>query len=328
MWSIARRLALRGHVLAIVTSASTIAALAQSPVQSIDEVLENISTVIRRGKVGYATVWDGNKFVQCRRTADRQMRCEAAGTTMQPSLARILTVERRGRLEALGWTLDPTFGNYARTFSAETPTRRMAADILQALVDSYDVNVDEIELSTRWVADVPCPPRAGYSQNLAGSVGDAPGVLAYAVTTCQFTPDVSPDKASTDQSLDQLRASYGARIKAELQRLRLNRDRPVWVVFDVGIGYVQCAPETPKLTLYCEAQSEESWAALSAVITPERRSILRSAGYADPGRAPNYSKSYPMSSQDEVATADQILTILHSVYGYVGRIPLETRTER
>jgi hypothetical protein len=37
-------------------------------------------TLLRPGQDGLATVWDGNKYVQCRLMADRTLRCEAAGT--------------------------------------------------------------------------------------------------------------------------------------------------------------------------------------------------------------------------------------------------------
>ena len=42
-------------------------------------VLENITNLNRPGQDGYATVWDGNKYVQCKRLSDRNLRCEAAG---------------------------------------------------------------------------------------------------------------------------------------------------------------------------------------------------------------------------------------------------------
>jgi hypothetical protein len=62
--------------------------------------------------------------------------------------------------------------------------------------------------------------------------------------------------------------------------------RRVFVVFDVGLGYVQCEPQTEPNGLYCEAQSTDSWPALAAVLTPERIARLHAASYADPGRGP------------------------------------------
>ena len=78
--------------------------------------LENIMNLDRPGQDGFATIWDGNKYVQCGRMFDRSLRCEAAGTLMQPSLGNVLTPERVGRLAALGWRLDSRFGNYVRDF--------------------------------------------------------------------------------------------------------------------------------------------------------------------------------------------------------------------
>jgi hypothetical protein len=37
----------------------------------------------------------------------------------------------------------------------------------------------------------------------------------------------------------------------------------VFASFNAGIGYIQCMPEDPEPAMYCEAQSEESWPALS-----------------------------------------------------------------
>ncbi len=83
--------------------------LSQTAGIQVDEALQNITTLVRPGRIGYATVWDGNKYIQCRRTPERALRCEAAGTSMQPSLRSVLTGDRSTRLTALGWTLDPQF---------------------------------------------------------------------------------------------------------------------------------------------------------------------------------------------------------------------------
>jgi hypothetical protein len=45
---------------------------------------------------------------------------------------------------------------------------------------------------------------------------------------------------------------------------------------------------------------------------------LHAAGFADPGRAPNYSKTYPLDTTRDSAIADELLTLLHDVYGYNG----------
>src|SRR5437588_4378491 len=100
----------------------------------VEAALANITTLQRPGQDGLATVWDGNKYVQCRRRLDQALRCEAAGTLMQPSLGHVLMPERVVRLEALGWQLDPSFGNYAQTFPADLSAKETAARILLVLV--------------------------------------------------------------------------------------------------------------------------------------------------------------------------------------------------
>ncbi|MFL9824924.1 hypothetical protein [Rhodoplanes sp. SY1] len=280
---------------------------------------------MRPGRVGYATIWDGNAFVQCRRLPGREMRCEAAGATLQPSLSRVLTPERLARLATLGFVVDPSFGNPVRVFPAEIPTSRIAAHVLQVLTEVYDAKPARIELSTRWVADLPCPPRAGFSQNLAGSVNDAPAMRTTAIRACAFKPDAeTPQVVSSAEGLFDL---YGVTVAAEVQRLRLNSTQNVYVVFSAGIGYVQCGPETQPTAIYCEAQSAESWPALAAILTPSRIERLHKAGYADPGRAPNYSRSYPVDAFTDTAIAREILGILFDVYGYTGTTRLKITTE-
>jgi hypothetical protein len=170
---------------------------------------------------------------------------------------------------------------------------------------------------------MPCPPRNGPSQNLAGMVNDAKAMLATALITCTYTPPPQPQKADTT---DALLALYGPTVTAEIQRLRINANDRVHVVFDSAIGYIQCMPEIPPVALYCEAESAESWAALSAVLKPDRVARLIAAGYAEPGRAPNYSKSYPLALTD-AAIASEILTLLHDVYDYSGATKLKIVTE-
>ncbi|GGD07696.1 TY-Chap domain-containing protein [Aureimonas glaciei] len=286
--------------------------------------LENITRRIRPGQIGYATLWDGNFYVQCRRLADRKFGCEAAGPAMQPSLARVLTEERRGRMASSGWVVDPRFGNYVRTFAAETPVSVLAADLLAVIARSYGGDLSRIETETEWIADTPCPPRNGYSQNLAGRVSDAPSMRATAVHDCFFTPEPPAPEA---RSAGELSALYGAEVAAEIQRLRVNSARRVYAVFSAGIGYVQCMPESPE-ALYCEAQSAESWPALSALLTPERVALLHQAGFEDPGYAPNYARRYRFDEFDDGALAAIILTLLHDVYGYTGAEALEISTEQ
>jgi hypothetical protein len=282
----------------------------------IDDALQNITTLVRPGKIGYATHWDGNIFVQCRRWPDRTMRCEAAGASMQPSMRSVLNGERLNRLAQLGWVLEPNFGNYAQAFPADTSTARIAEIVQQTLSQAYGANISALELSTTWIDDVACPPRAGFSQNLAGSVNDAPSMQATAVHACSYKPQSKTPQ--TANSAAELIAIYGVRTTAEIQRLRINAAREVFAIFDAGIGYIQCMPETPPPALYCEAQSAESWPALAAIVTPDRVEKLHKAGYADPGRAPNYWKLYSFDKATDTVIASEILTILHEVYGYTG----------
>jgi hypothetical protein len=298
---------------------------AQTAAPRIEEALQNITTLVRAGRVGYATFWDGNKYVQCRRVPERALRCEAAGTSMQPSLRNVLAGDRLNRLAALGWLLDPSFGNYVQTFPADMPTARIADHILRTLTEVYDANTADLEIQTTWIADVPCPPRNGPTQNLAGIVNDAPSMRPTSVRTCSYKP--TPETVQTAGSAAELIAIYAPMVTAEIQRLRINVARRVHVIFDAGIGYVQCTPETPSPLVYCEAQSAESWAALATVLTSERVSRLRSVGYADPGRAPNYWKSYPLDKYSNAAIASEILTILYDVYGYAGATKLKILTE-
>ncbi len=86
-------------------------------------------------------------------------------------------------------------------------------------------------------------------------------------------------------------------------------------------------PETSSPALDCEAQSAESWAALATILTPDRVSRLHNAGYADPGRAPNYWKSYPFDKFSDTAIASELLKILYDVYGYAGATKLKILTE-
>lgn len=312
-------------LIAVAVTANAGRAAAPAPAARIDEALQNITTLVRSGKVGYATFWDGNKYVQCRRQSDRTMRCEAAGAAMQPSLRNVLTGERLNRLVTLGWALDARFGNYAQVFPANLASARIADRILQTLTEAYDADLANLEIQTSWVADVPCPPRNGPTQNLAGIVNDAPQMRATAVTTCSYVAVMeTPQKVGSAADLASI---YSQTVAAEIQRLRINANRNVFAIFDVGIGYVQCRPHAQPPSLYCEAQSAESWPALASVLTPERVARLHKAGYVDPGRAPNYWKNYAFDKQSDVEIANEILTILYDVYGYAGATKLDIKTK-
>ena len=312
-------------VAAIELLRATGPGIAQTASSRIDEALQNITTLVRPGRVGYATFWDGNKYIQCRRLPEREFRCEAAGTSMQSSLKNVLTGDRVNRLAALGWALDPSFGNYVQTFPADGPTAPIAVHILQTLTEVYAADAPGLEVQTSWIADTPCPPRNGPSQNLAGLVNDAPSMRKTGLRACAYKPDSETPQLANSSA--ELIALYAATTTAENQRLRINAGRQVYVGFNAGIGYVQCMPETPPTVIYCETQSEESWPAQATILTPERLSRLRNAGYADPGRAPNYWKSYPLDKFSDAAIANELLTILHEVYGYTGATKLKILME-
>ncbi|HMK88540.1 MAG TPA: hypothetical protein VK446_02750 [Methylocystis sp.] len=120
----------------------------------------------------------------------------------------------------------------------------------------------------------------------------------------------------------------GPHITLQIQRLRVNTRRRVFFTLDSGAGYLQCAPEDPPPGLYCEAQSPESWRVLAAVLTPERLAKLHAAGFADPGRSPNFSKTYPFEKFSDEMIAQELLTLLFEVYAYDGRDKLEIGSEK
>jgi hypothetical protein len=313
-------------VLATLLSAGSIAA--QASQVRVEEALANILALHRPDHDGLATVWDGNKYVQCRLMPDRSLRCEAAGSLMQPSLARVLSPERIARLTALGWHLDTSFGNYVQIFPAGSPVKEVAEQTLQALKEGYGADLAGLEIRSDWIRSEPCPPRNGPSQNLAGMINDAPTMATTAVHDCAYRPPADAGPTSPLSKADLIK-TYRMRVAGEIQRLRVNIDRPefLYFVLDTGGGYIQCGTEPPR-AVYCEAQSAESWTGLSRVLTKERVARLNAAGYAEPGRAPNYWKSYRLDALSDAAIAEELLTLLHEVYGYDGMPRLVFITEK
>jgi hypothetical protein len=303
-------------IAAVTFAFASGAASAETTESKVVAAIETIKVLERPGRDTLATVWDGDKYIQCRHMSDQTLRCEAAGSKMQVSLSHVLTPDHVGRLATMGWMLDPHFGNYVQIFKSDVP--------------AYEADVPKLEIETTSIESEPCPPRNGPSQNLAGLISDAPSMADVSIHACAYTPDAdSPAHAlppgSTAADLIKL---YGPKVSAEVRRLRVNMHRAqVFVVFDVGVGYVQCQPDTDPDAFYCEAQSAESWPALAAVLTPERIARLHVLGFADPGRAPNYSKTYPADKFDDQAVASEVLTLLHDVYGYYGASKLKVKTE-
>jgi hypothetical protein len=313
--------------IALASIVLPVFAAADPPLASqsrIEAALKNMIALDRPGEIGLATFFEGNKYVQCRQMADHKLRCESGGARMQPSLAHVLTPEKIERLAAGGWAFDDSFGNYAQVFAAEAPPSEIAAKILRALAEGYDADLTQLEAKTDWIAGEPCPARVGPSQNLAGSINDAPALARTAIYACAYAaPHADAIHAASD-----LVDIYGKRVTGEIQHLHINIDRDIYVIFQASIGYVQCAPMNPPPAIYCEAQSADSWPALTAVLTPERVARLHAAGYVDPGHAPNYSRSYPLDKFDEGAVARELLTILYDVYGYSGEPKLRIITEK
>jgi hypothetical protein len=300
----------------------------QASQSRVEAALTNIMTLHRPGQDGLATIWDGNKYVQCRWMPERVLRCEAAGVLMQPSLGRVLGPERVARLAALGWHLDPSFGNHVQTFPGGLPVSQVADRILQALKEAYDADLANLDVQSDWIRSSQCPPRNGPSQNLAGMINDSPAMAATAVRGCAYKPSPDHEPVSLARTAADLITIYGARVSGEIQRLKVNIDRRVFVVLDTGGGYVQCGPQPLPQAIYCEAQSAESWPVLARILTPDRVARLHAAGFADPGRGPNYWKTYPAGAFSDTAIADELLTILHDVYGYSGSPKLEFKSEK
>ena len=149
------------------------------------------------------------------------------------------------------------------------------------------------------------------------------GVMMYFLL---FRPQQQRTKLPV-RSVAELIDFYGVQVTGEIQRLRVNTERRVFVAFETGIGYVQCQPQTSPPSIYCEAQSAENWEALAGVLTPERVARLHTIGFADPGRGPNYWKKYPQDQVNDPTIAHELLAVLHDVYGYTGMPKLKVVTE-
>ena len=105
---------------ALVSSSGT--AFAASPQTSqthVEAALENITNLNRPGQDGYATVWDGNKYVQCTHLSDRSLRCESAGSA-HAALSRTCAHARSHR-SARGSRV--AFGSELRQLCADFSSR-------------------------------------------------------------------------------------------------------------------------------------------------------------------------------------------------------------
>jgi hypothetical protein len=294
----------------------------------VTEALYNIHNLKRPGQQGYATVWDGDKYVQCHFLPNQSLACEAAGVMMQSSMGRVLTAEKRLRLTLMGWRLDPSFGNYIQIFPPSLSVDQVSDLVLSTLSQAYDADLMQLEVQTRWVAHEACPPRHGPSQNLAGMVDDDPIMASTAVYACAYTPAPNAISPASKKTASDLIAIYSSRLTQEIQRLRINSARRVFLIIQTDGGYIQCEPQREPNAIYCEAESAESWPLLARLLTPDRIERLHAAGFTDPGRAPNYWKIYPIEHYTDEAIAKEALSLLNEVYDYDGTAPIQIKTEQ
>jgi hypothetical protein len=297
-------------------------------------LLDGLNAIAAAGhpdQLGVMTIWSGNKFVQCRRLAEGTLRCEAAGSLMQPSLHSVLTPDRVAALVALGWHLDLSFGNYVQDFAPGSEIRPVADAVMNALARGYRADMPRLEVGVKWIKDDACPPRSGFTQNLAGSINDSPEMAAVAVHGCAYKPDATSQAAalpaaSAAASPEDVANAYAVLVFRQVQRTLSAKSAHPFFNLSPGdhIGYVQCAPDHGGL--YCEAQSVESWQGLVGVLTLERVAALHQAGFADPGYSQNYSRNFSAQEAADPAIAYKLLRVLTDSYGFGGYPSLEINT--
>lgn len=112
------------------------------------EALDHVRNLARPRQDIYATIWEGDKFVQCHAPSDQGLSCETASPTLQPALEGVLTPDRRKRLAALGWRLEPSFGAYSQSFPSSLSLEQIADRILAALNQGYDADLTFVEVET------------------------------------------------------------------------------------------------------------------------------------------------------------------------------------
>jgi hypothetical protein len=174
-----------------------------STAPKVIEALDNVRNLTRPQQDGYATIWEGDKYVQCHALSDQSLSCEAAGALMQPALEGLLSPERKRRLTALGWRLDPSFGAYTQIFPPGVALDKVADRILASLSQGYDADLTFLEVQTRWVGHQACPPRRGLGQNLAGIVDDSPTMAPTAVHGCAYKPSATSTASASGPSASQ-----------------------------------------------------------------------------------------------------------------------------
>jgi hypothetical protein len=300
----------------------------------LDTGLREVATYHSPNRQLLVTVWDGDKYVQCRRSEPKVLRCEAAGVRLQPSLAHVLTPDRVEHLTQRGWRIDPSFGNYARTFPVDAMSEAVMSEVLLALQFGYGADISAMEVKTDLVPRESCPRRNGYTQNLAGMINYAPTMRAGSIQACAYTPPPGPPPAqlapkSAAAPVQHVLHLYGERLAGDVRWMSLAKGAKHVrrLILDTGEGYVQCESNATPGELYCEAASADSLPDLAGRLTPDRVAYLHRIGFADPGYAPNYSKTYRAKTIDARTISVELLTLLHDVYAYDGSAALEMKTD-
>lgn len=324
----------------LLISLSNPAWAGDSPAVAITKGIQQVLTPRRPKLDGILTVRDNTLFVQCINRAEASsLRCEAAGLEGEPWLRNVLTRERQDMLIARGFKPETTYGNFIRTFPRSIKPGQLAETILGVLTQIYGADADNIEALTDWLPAQACHPRIMASHDRGGSIATpqwgfavdiGPGckIVTNTVGMNYDAPDVVTPGASSASQAD-LDERYGAAIATQIKRLEAaHQSDDIWVIFEAGVPYVQCAPDTEDNKLYCEAASEDAIGApLARLLTADRRQKLIAAGFEPPGKVMNFRRFYPLDQYDATAIAHALLAVLHDSYGYNGAPPMMLKTE-
>ncbi len=192
------RMAMAAALLSLTTGWAS----PESVMVRLNDGLRELATSHSRGRELVVTVWDGDRYVQCRRPEPKVLRCEAAGARLQPSLAHVLTADRVHKLTERGWRLDPSFGNYASTYPVDALSEAVMSEVLLALQFGYGVDISALEVKTDWVPREACPRRNGPGQNRASMIDYAPSTAAASIHACAYTPPPGPAPTTARPQLE------------------------------------------------------------------------------------------------------------------------------
>ncbi|HTH99027.1 MAG TPA: hypothetical protein VL574_16540 [Stellaceae bacterium] len=287
------------------------------------------------GQDGLVTVADGNEFVQCRQSSLLpNWRCEAAGTTMQPSLASVLTPARVTQLAALGFKPDPAFGNYVLEVAPTTDPDQLAAAIVQALSQGYGADIAAAEVDARRLTTQACPPRRNFGQDQAGAINTDPAMAGVSTAACSAMDaltaeptdaagaDARPTRMPTPNKVPKdVVTAYGPTVAKEMARLRRARTARIWITLDGADGHIQCRPDPADRAFACEATAAAGKSA------PQHVGLLHMAGFSDAEGAPNHTRRFPYRQFSDVQMARLLMTLLRDVYGFDGSSFLHAHDE-